>query len=155
MRAIQWGETHENVAIKHFSRATNLTVLPTGIWLTPTGFLGASSDGLVGDDAVIEVKCPYSYRDDILQEKLKYIKNYIVYFNDDGDLFVNSEHNYYHQMQGILHILNLSICYLIIWTTKGCIIATIKKESSWATNLIVLEQFYVNQYIPKLIESIM
>ncbi|KAK5638382.1 hypothetical protein RI129_012677 [Pyrocoelia pectoralis] len=71
LTAIQWDRTHESVAITNFTTTTSLNVLPTGLWLTQTGFLGDSPDGLVGEDCIIEVKCPYSHRNEDLREKLK------------------------------------------------------------------------------------
>ncbi|KAK4885069.1 hypothetical protein RN001_001340 [Aquatica leii] len=154
VKAIQWGRTHESVALENFTKATNLNVLPTGLWLTPTGFLGGSPDGLVGEDCIVEVKCPYSHRNDDLQEKLKNTKSYIIYFNDDGELHINKQHHYYDQVQSLLYILNRVQCYLVIWTLKGSVIAIIKKDLSWASNVTILQSFYVNQYIPKLIENV-
>jgi len=59
LKAIQWGCTHESVAITAYEKHTNTSVTPTGIWLSTSGCLGASPDGLVGDNEIIEVKCPF------------------------------------------------------------------------------------------------
>lgn len=59
IRAVQWGREHEAEAIEIFKETTALDVVGTGLWLLESGYLGASPDGLVGDDAIIEVKCPY------------------------------------------------------------------------------------------------
>ena len=47
------------MAIKAFTASTGLVPVQTGVWLHESGVLGASPDGLVGDDAVLECKCPY------------------------------------------------------------------------------------------------
>ncbi|KAK9745270.1 YqaJ-like viral recombinase domain [Popillia japonica] len=144
VKAIQWGRLHEKVAIEHFKNTMNLEVQETGIWLTNSGLLGATPDGLVQDDAIIEVKCPYSYRSDVLSETLKSTSSYIIHFNEEGDVVVNNTHHYYHQIQGLLHILNRSICYLCIWTTKEAIIAPIERDVE------ILENFVTQQYVPSL-----
>ena len=59
LKAIQWGCTHESVAITAYEKHTNTSVTPTGIWLSTSGCLSASPDGLVGDNEIIEVKCPF------------------------------------------------------------------------------------------------
>lgn len=60
--ATQWGEFHEPGAIHDFTLETGLAVKPCGFF-PHAEWLGASPDGLVGDDALIEVKCPFSLRD--------------------------------------------------------------------------------------------
>ncbi|PFX32846.1 putative RNA-directed DNA polymerase from transposon BS [Stylophora pistillata] len=58
VKAVQWGVTNESEAIKAFTMRTGLAVVETGVWLHESGVLGASPDGLVGDDSVLEAKCP-------------------------------------------------------------------------------------------------
>ena len=60
--------THEQTPLNHYSEAMAVTVQATGIWLTADGKLGASPDGLVGDNICVEVKCPYKYREKTLVE---------------------------------------------------------------------------------------
>lgn len=55
VKSIQWGRQDEQTAIDYFKNITNLEVTSSGIWLSNSGFLGASPDGLVGEDAIIEV----------------------------------------------------------------------------------------------------
>ena len=60
VEAILWGRTNEKVAIKAaYTQTTGNSVQETGLWLHESGILGASPDGIVGDDTIIEVKCPY------------------------------------------------------------------------------------------------
>lgn len=60
--ATEWGNAHETEALLAFQRATGIDVQECGFFAFEE-FLGASPDGLVGDDAVIEIKVPYSMRD--------------------------------------------------------------------------------------------
>lgn len=152
IKAIQWGRTHEKTGIEYLKTNLHLDVQPTGIWLTNSGLLGASPDGLVGDDAIVEVKCPYTYRNDHLSEKLKNSDKYIISYHDAGEIVINKNHNYYHQIQGNLHILKRNKCHLCIWTLKEVTIVTIDYDLSWAENLNLLEDFYLKHYLPKLIE---
>ncbi|KAG5866625.1 hypothetical protein JTB14_035102 [Gonioctena quinquepunctata] len=51
---IQWGKEHQNVALNTFSDAfDNMDIIPTGLWLDESGFLGASPDGLCGDSLLL------------------------------------------------------------------------------------------------------
>ena len=57
--AMQWGTETEPQARMAYEIMTGATVVETGFVLHPeiAGF-GASPDGLVGDDGLIEIKCP-------------------------------------------------------------------------------------------------
>lgn len=69
-------------------------------------------------------------------------------FDTDGTLKTN--HAYYHQIQGQLSILNRSICYFIVWTTKETIILPIEKDPNWELNVQNLLKFYQEQFIDRL-----
>ena len=60
VKTIQWGRNHERKAVETYSAMSGNIVIPTGIWLHESGCFGASPDGLVGEDTVLEVKCPYA-----------------------------------------------------------------------------------------------
>ena len=70
VKAIQWGITNEPEALKAFSQKTGLQVVETGVWLHECGLLGASPDGLVGDNSVLEAKCPYTQRNLTIEEAI-------------------------------------------------------------------------------------
>ena len=56
---MQRGTEMEPVARAAYEAHTGTFVTQTGFWLHPTiPFFGASPDGLVGDDGLIEIKCP-------------------------------------------------------------------------------------------------
>ncbi|CAG9773568.1 unnamed protein product [Ceutorhynchus assimilis] len=153
IKSIQWGRHHEKDGLNYLKENYQLEVKPTGIWLTCSELLGASPDGLVGDDAIVEVKCPYSFRNDVLSEKLKSDKKYIIYYNENGEMCLNTEHNYYHQIQGNLSILKRQKCYLVVWTPKEAIVVMVEYDPAWEIHIGILENFYFTQYFPKLIKD--
>lgn len=57
--AIGHGVDNEPDAIELYEQQTGQIVDPTG-YIPMTDMIGGSPDGLVGDDGLIEVKCPYS-----------------------------------------------------------------------------------------------
>ena len=57
---MQWGIEHEDTAALMYSLKTGNDVEQTGLWVHDELMAGASPDGLVGDDGVIEIKCPNS-----------------------------------------------------------------------------------------------
>ena len=59
--------SNEQEALKAFTVLTGKTFQETGIWLDLSGIFVASPDGIVDHEAVLEAKCPYTYKDNILQ----------------------------------------------------------------------------------------
>lgn len=59
------------MAIKAFTALTGVVPVKAGVWLPKTSVLGASPDGLVGDDSVLECKCPYTHRNETILEAVK------------------------------------------------------------------------------------
>lgn len=145
VKSVQWGINHEEVAIKLFEEATQKKVSPTGLWLHSSGILGASPDGIVEDDAIVEVKCPFKHRmstAEEIQQDSKYC------FDAEGKLKTN--HPYYHQLQGQLLILDRTLCYFIVWTTKETIILPVQRDPNWESNIQHLLKFYEKHFIEKL-----
>lgn len=59
---MQWGVDNEEEAIKAFTLKTGKTATETGNWFHSFGILGASPGGIVDDETVLKVKCPYTER---------------------------------------------------------------------------------------------
>jgi len=70
VKAVQWGITNEAEALNSFIQKTDLQVVETGVWLHECGVLGASPDGLVEDNSVVEAKCPYTQRNLTIEEAI-------------------------------------------------------------------------------------
>ena len=77
VHAIAWGVDNDEMAIKAFTASTGLVPVQTGVWLHESGVFGASPDGLVGDDAVLECKCPYTHRTKTIAEAVKHKDFYL------------------------------------------------------------------------------
>lgn len=61
--ATDYGTRMEIHAKLHFEKVTGLIADPVG-FVTYSDWLGASPDGLIGDTAVLEIKCPFKFRKD-------------------------------------------------------------------------------------------
>lgn len=148
IKSIMWGRDNENSAKSSFSRHVNKVVKNTGLWLHESGLLGSSPDGFVeGENAIVEVKCPYKYRDSNQGEILA-DKNYIIHLDENNSCIINKTHEYYHQIQGTLYICNCDLCYLVIWTQKTTIVFPVRKDELWANNISILLNFYHDKLVP-------
>ena len=99
--SIKWGRDKEVEAIQQFKDETGLNVQSSGLFLTQSGILGASPDGLIGDDSVLEVKCPYKIRDKEIRKSIT--KDFYLH-EENYNLKLKENHNYYHQIQWQLYI---------------------------------------------------
>ncbi|KAK3918332.1 Exonuclease [Frankliniella fusca] len=123
LHALLWGQDNEGPATEEFEKKTGLKVLETGLWLHSTGKIGASPDGLIGSNSILEVKCPYKIRDEMtVKESIhKMGKDYIVQYNEVNDNLEDLE------------------------------IIEINRKDSWAVNIPKLINFYDKYILPELL----
>ncbi|CAH1110752.1 unnamed protein product [Psylliodes chrysocephalus] len=87
LKALEYGKINESVAIEAYVRQTKNSVIQCGFFVCVDkgfGFFGASPDGLVNDDKIIEVKCPYSAREYTPLDAANQLKNVYCNVNKDG-----------------------------------------------------------------------
>ena len=97
--AVQYGLTNEPFVFQevkeYFERIEQKPVVQCGMYLHPKyPFLGASPDGLIGDNCVLEIKCPFSIVD---KNKLP---PYLHWSASTGMYHLEKKHPYYYQIQG-------------------------------------------------------
>jgi len=151
--AIEWGLNNEDAALKFLQETENVVIQKTGLWLHKCGYLGASPDGLIGKNYVVEVKCPYKFRNSLLSDEIRKDKTYIIYKEHD-QIYVNENHNYWHQVQAQLYFTGRQKCVFVVWTPKESIIVHINKDDQWHNNIEILQTFYFQQYTPYLLNKI-
>ncbi|KAL4153494.1 hypothetical protein QTP88_001327 [Uroleucon formosanum] len=86
VHAIQWGITNEICGIKVLEQDQNINVKPTGLWLKSIGLLGATPDGLINSSHIVEVKCPWKYKNTVLEVEITKNHDYILY-KENNELF--------------------------------------------------------------------
>ncbi|XP_046559284.1 uncharacterized protein LOC124268353 [Haliotis rubra] len=157
--------------MKRLLSAYNLEAVKSvawGIWLHESGVLGASPDGLVkttfmmpviyqSSEArhltpdIIEVKCPYAARTVGIETGVDTVKGFCLVRGEDACLHLSESHEYYHQIQGQLYILGKDCCDLLVWTPIDMVVIRIAKDPSWAPNMIILIDFFHNQFLKSIL----
>ncbi|XP_045764081.1 uncharacterized protein LOC123866492 [Maniola jurtina] len=152
--ATNYGKEKEDEAIKQFSEETGLSVVKCGLFVDSCkGFLAASPDGLINEDSIIEVKCPYKIVDMTPEEGIrkKKIDSCIL---QDNTLKLKRNHNYYYQVQGQLHITRRKLCYFLLWSPKGFIYEKIERDEEFWKNIEPkLEKFFFECLLPEVIDG--
>lgn len=150
VRAIAWGVDNEDMALKTFTKATGIVPTPIGLWLHKSGVIGASLDGLVGTDAVLEVKCPYTHRNGTITDAVK--SSQFCLEMKDGNFALKTTHPYWHQIQGQMFLTQRLYCFFTVSTPKQTVVLKIARDASWQPNIDILTDFYFHKLFPKIIE---
>jgi len=93
-RAIEWGNDHEDEAIDVFESKTGAEVQRMGTVFhqyPKLHYVGSSPDGFIGEDGIIEVKCPYVSANHIKTALTQELSDE-YYFQVQGNLMVTGKH---------------------------------------------------------------
>ena len=147
VKALSWGIDHEEEAVKQFCEQSGKKVTKCGIWLDKTGLLGASPDGIVDGNATLEVKCPFSLRDDFVSSGLGKPSFFLTL--EGENLTLKKNHRYWHQVQGQLYLSGMNLCYFVVWTKKEVLTLKIEKDENWNVHINQLRSFYIKYLFPE------
>jgi len=121
----RYGTDCEPIAISAFENETGFKVIETGFHIHPYfSWLGASPDGFIGENSLIEIKCPFSKRHG--NEPFKKIEEQLYY---------------YAQIQIELFCTNKKQALFYQWSAHHTAIELVQFDQSW-----------IDYYVPKLYE---
>lgn len=124
--ATEYGSYNEDGALTDFRLETGMTVEKVG-FIEKDDWAGCSPDGLIGDSAGLEIKCPFGKRKDeapVLKPLLE-------------------QPHYYAQVQFSLWVTGRETWYFFQWTPKAYKLEVIDVDLAWQNeNLPKLKQFY-------------
>lgn len=125
--AVEYGSRNEENALWEYELETGNRPASCGFILHENGWLGASPDGLIGHDGVLEIKCPYGIRDQ----------------NPPVFKTIEEQPHYYAQMQIEMYCTGREWCLFYQWTPHGTSPSVVCKDKDWLEeNLPKLEAFY-------------
>jgi putative phage-type endonuclease len=146
IHSVAWGRENEKYAVKMFQEKYGIQVKPCGIFLSDDGLLGASPDGVIDEAAIIEVKCPYKWRNVKLVTAASDQSFFLSFKN--GSFSLKNDCAYYHQIQGQLHLSEREVCYFIVYSPVDFTCLPIRKDNSWLSNLFTLKNFAKDNFLP-------
>ena len=145
--AVVHGKTYESVALEEFEKMFQTKVLRCGIFVNESWpNFAATPDGVIDDNTIVEVKCPFSARHDVISES-----NSISFLEkNEGSLNLKSNHHYFAQIQGQLAISKRKSCILVVYTFKDLQVFRIDYDAYFVEKKLLptLEDFYLNVYLP-------
>jgi len=152
-KPVQWGIVHEATALEKYAAERKTSVAPSGIWLHGQGMCGASPDGIVDDNTIVEVKCPFSLR------KGDAVDSSFLHTDSNNKLALNLHHPqghaYYHQIQGNLWLTGRRQCDLIVWTPKSTVVVRVNYDQQYELKyLSLLHQFYHDHFLGAYITAV-
>lgn len=126
--ATEYGASHEPLATMEYFGKTGNFVEECGFFVHPEyDWLGASPDGLVGDDGLIEIKCPFGLRNK----------------KDPEFKTLQEQPHYYAQVQIEMACTERKWCDFYQWSEHGDTVEQIQVDTEWLdANLPALEAFY-------------
>ncbi|XP_063232518.1 uncharacterized protein LOC134536644 [Bacillus rossius redtenbacheri] len=160
--AIRYGRMHESTAIKAYENKFQKKVSPCGLFVHPSyPYLGASPDGTVENDTIIEVKCFPSINNlkvnnspvKSIREASK-VKNIGVHTNSEDMLELKRTHPFFYQIQGQLNISKRKQCVLILFCDFDTEFVHVQcDETFWKKDMLPkLERFYFNCVLPEIVD---
>ena len=126
--ATRHGVNNESEAIKNLESTTGLNVEEVGFVVhVDHDWLGASPDGFINDDAVVEIKCPYG-----------------KYLDIDPDFkSVFDQPHYYAQTQIEMYCSQRTKCYFYQWTLYDDKLESYELDQDWLdVNIPKLKAFH-------------
>lgn len=133
--ATEWGSFNEAGAQAEFEMETGLKVRECGFIVHPEyEWLGASPDGLVGHDAVLEIKAPYGQRNKKPPQ-----------FKSAGE-----QPHYYAQMQIEMACTERTKCHFYQWAPGGSSLVTVHFNWTWWTQSLPVLKAFHERYLKEL-----
>lgn len=120
---MEWGNQHEAHARAQYEIETGNVAMLTGFWVHPTlPWLGASPDSLVGDDGLLECKCP-------AEPVTEIPKHHEI------------------QMRIQMTCTGRDWCDYFSWTQKGAFLGRVERNDSEEVHLLNALEAWYRQYI--------
>ena len=153
---LRYGHDKEKVAIPLVEKKLKVKIEPAGLLIDiEKPYLGASLDGKIGEDGMIEIKSPYTARELTPMQAIKQIKHVRDIFHPTNVKKLNRNHSYYYQVQGCLHVSQRKYCLFILYTPKGIHIVREEYDRQfWNIKMEPkLTRFYMECLLPEIVDS--
>jgi len=127
--AANYGRKHEKDAIHKLEQILGQDISPPKKFIDKEHkFLVCVPDGLLGEDKLVEIKCPYKCSSTSMELLAKEDQHFCLKVTETGRLKLKEDHPYYYQVQGELRICQKNVCYFVVWSPKEFHYQVIEKD---------------------------
>ncbi|KAL5014449.1 hypothetical protein ScPMuIL_008719 [Solemya velum] len=121
------GKRCESVALQKYEKLTKVETTPCGTFVCAKyPYLASSPDAVIDDDRLVEVKCPYTARNEIITpETVPYLQE------EHGQFSLKTTHPYYYQVQGQLLCSGRKQCVFILYTFEDLKFLIVQRDDEF------------------------
>ena len=99
--AMKYGRENEKIAREELALKLNKAIKPCGLFIdSENPFLGASPDGLIEENGIVEIKCPMSAEHLTTEKAIETFPSLKGIFDQKNPHKMNRNHRYFYQVQG-------------------------------------------------------
>lgn len=156
--SLVYGREKEVIAISQLKKM-GLEITKCGLFIDKDlPYLAATPDGLIGNDGILEIKCPSAAMNLTPFEAILQRKGMMsTFWSVEGESItnINKNHSYYYQIQGQMHITRRSFAIFVVWTPKGIKLERIERDDTFWTDFMErkLRAFYMDCLLPEIVDS--
>ncbi|XP_067216432.1 uncharacterized protein [Linepithema humile] len=154
--AMKYGRDSEEVARIELAAKLNKKIEPCGLFIDNENLcLGASPDGLIDEDGLVEIKCPLSAENLTADEAIQKLPQLRGIYDKKNTDKMNRIHRFFYQVQGQLNITQRSYCIFVIWTPKSIKTVRVDRDNVfWEKEMVpILTRFYYECILPEILDS--
>ncbi|CAN7937485.1 unnamed protein product [Ixodes hexagonus] len=158
--AMQYGRDNEPKVIERLETDKGVSVQKCGLFVDREyPYLAATPDGLVGEDTVVEVKCPENSNyltplEGVQRKKIAFCEEVEIGGVKTGAIALKNSSNHWYQVQGQLNITRRANCLFVVWTQKDMSVEIIIRDDEFWNNKMIkqLDKFYTFCLLPELVD---
>ena len=154
--AIRFGVSNEQTAIKALELELGVKIKRCGLFIDPEiPYLGASPDGIIEPDGIVEIKCPFSAKDLSVEEAIACLPRLKRIFTGANLHVMNKNHPYYYQVVGQLRATGFKYCIFALWTPVNIKYVKVERDDEfWRSKMEpFLIRFYMECLLPEIVDG--
>ena len=154
--ALDYGKENEENAFEAYkAKHHNHHVRNSGLWVSlEHNELCGSPDGLIDDDGVLEIKCPYSARDFATIKEASSKHQIGLKYDKDGNPQLPRSHKYYYQVQAQMYVTERKFCDFVVWSKHDVVCIRIPRDDTFIQEkLTKVLEFYEEYILPEIVDS--
>ena len=154
--ALDYGKQNEENAFEAYkANAKDHHIRSSGLWVSlEHNEICGSPDGLIDDDGVLEIKCPYSARDFATIKEASSKHQIGLKYDKDENPQLPKTHKYYFQVQAQMYVTDRKFCDFVVWSRHDFVCIRIPRDETFIQQkLIKVLDFYREFILPEIIDS--